>query len=193
MNKSYKIVFFLFIFLILPTIVLAWRSTETEVSGATIPTNRNFAGQFTIIRVADGDTIEAKGHDIETKVKLVGIDAPETSKKKSGIGQPYSQQAKKYLTELVLNKTVDIKGYGLGPYNRILGVIFLNGININLEMVKAGLAEVYQGKPPRGFDTVPYSQAEEEAREAKRGMWSLGDKYISPKEFRKMHRKKGGT
>ena len=190
MNKSYKIVFFLFIFLILPTIVLAWRSTETEVSGATIPTNRNFAGQFTIIRVADGDTIEAKGHDIETKVKLVGIDAPETSKKKSGIGQPYSQQAKKYLTELVLNKTVDVKEYGLGPSNRPLVVIYLDGKNINLEMVKQGLAQVYRGKYPYGFDITPYLQAETEACKAGRGMWSQGEKYVSPKEWRKMKKRR---
>jgi len=130
----------------------------------------SIAGQFTVTRVYDGDTIKGKGHDIEIKVRLVGIDTPETSKKKRDPGQPYSQQSKKYLTELVLNKTDDLKGYGLGPYNRILGVIFLNGRNISLEIVKAGLAEVYRGRPPPGFDTAPYHQAEKEAKEAKREM-----------------------
>jgi endonuclease YncB( thermonuclease family) len=115
----------------------------------------SLAGQFKVNRVYDGDTVKAKGHGIEIKVRLVGIDAPETSRKKREPGQPYSQQAKKYLTEVVLNKTVNIKGYGLGPYNRTLGVIFLSGKDINLEMIKAGLAEVYRGKPPRGFDTAP--------------------------------------
>jgi endonuclease YncB( thermonuclease family) len=84
-----------------------------------------------------------------------------------------------------LNKIVDIKGYGLGRYNRVLGVIYLDGNNINLEMVKQGLAEVYQGKSPRGLYLIPYRNAEKEARAAMRGMWSLGDKYISPKEWRK--------
>ena len=143
------------------------------------------AGQFKITRVYDGNTVVAKGHDIEIKVRLVGIDAPETSRKKRDPGQPYSQRAKKHLTGLILNKTVDIKGYGLGPYNRILGVIFLNGKNVNLEMVKVGLAEVYRGKPPRGLNLEPFWEAEKEARETKKGMWSLGDKYISPKEWRK--------
>ena len=91
---------------------------------------------------------------------------------------------------MILNKTVDIKGYGLGPYNRILGVIFLNGMNVNLEMIRAGLAEVYRGKPPKGFDIAPYRQAEKEAQEMKRGMWRLGDKYISPKDWRRMQRGK---
>ena len=52
------------------------------------------------------------------------------------------------------------------------------------------LAEVYQGRPPKGFDSAPYLKAEAEARGARRGMWSLGDKYISPREWRKMHRGK---
>ena len=61
-----------------------------------------------------------------------------------------------------------------------------NGKSINLEMVKAGLAEVYRGQPAKGFDNGAYWKAEKEAREAGRGMWSLGDKYVSPREWRKM-------
>jgi len=131
-------------------------------------TTITLAGQFKVTRVYDGDTIKAEGHDITIKVRLVGIDAPETSKKKRDPGQPYSDKAKKHLAGLILNKVVDIKGYGLGRYNRILGVIYLNGNNINLEMVKQGLAEVYRGKVPRGFDSARYLNAEREAREAKR-------------------------
>ena len=66
----------------------------------------------------------------------------------------------------------------------------LEGKNINLEMIRAGLAEVYRGKPPKGFDSKPYIQAEAEAKETKREMWRQGDKYISPKEWRKMHKGK---
>ena len=146
------------------------------------------AAQFKVTRVIDGDTIKAQSHDVEIRVILVGIDAPETSKKKSELGQPYSQSAKEYLAELILNKTVDIKFHGLDKYDRALGVIVLEGKNINLEMVRAGLAEAYRGKPASKFNPFPYLSAEEEAREAKRGMWSLGDEYISPKEWRKMHR-----
>ena len=89
-----------------------------------------------------------------------------------------------------IKKVVDIKGYGLDQYNRILAVIFVEGRNINLEMVRAGLAEVYRGRPPKGFDSTSYVKAEAEAREAKRGMWSLGDKYISPREWRRKHKRK---
>jgi endonuclease YncB( thermonuclease family) len=64
-------------------------------------------------------------------------------------------------------------------------VVYVNGANANLEMVKAGLAEVYRGKPAPGFDNDPYLEAEKEARKTAHGMWSLGDKYISPRDWRR--------
>jgi endonuclease YncB( thermonuclease family) len=148
----------------------------------------SFAGQFKVVRVYDGDTLKAAGHDIEIKVRLVGIDAPETSKKKREPGQPYSQKATKHLVSLVLNKIVDVKGYGTDRYGRILGVVFVNGKNVNIEMIKAGLAEVYRGKQPKYLNIKIYQNTEAEAKEAKRGMWVLGDKYISPREWRRMQR-----
>lgn len=77
------------------------------------------------------DTIKAVGHDIEIKVRLCGIDAPETAKKKRQEGQPFSQEAKKYLSSIVLNNTVEIIGYGLGRYNRVFRVILLDDMNVN--------------------------------------------------------------
>lgn len=150
----------------------------------------SLAGEFKVTRVFDGDTVKAEGHDITIKIRLVGIDAPETAKGKRKPGQPFRQRAKKYLAGLVLNKVVDVKGYGLGPYNRILGVISLDGKNVNLEMVKAGLADVYRGRAPYRFPHLPYWQAEKEAHDDLKGMWSLGDEYISPKAWRKMQRGK---
>jgi endonuclease YncB( thermonuclease family) len=66
----------------------------------------------------------------------------------------------------------------------------VDGKNVNYEMIEAGLAEAYRGKHPRDFDPMPYRQAELQARNASRGMWSLGDEYISPKDWRKMQRGK---
>ena len=119
----------------------------------------SLAGQFKVIRVYDGDSIKALGHDIEIMVRLVGIDAPEISHKKGQSIQPYSQKSKKHLAGLILNKTVEIKGYGLDRYNRTLGVIYLDGKNINLEMIRVGLAEVYQGKSPYGLNMEPFQEA----------------------------------
>jgi micrococcal nuclease len=143
------------------------------------------AAQYEVTRVYDGDTVLCKMDSISIKVRLVGIDAPETSKSKRDPGQPFSQQAMKYLASLVLNKNVEMKGYGNDKYNRILGELFTDGKSVNLEMVKQGLAEAYRGKSPKGFRNGPYFEAEKEAERASKGIWSLGGKYISPGEWRK--------
>ncbi len=56
-------------------------------------------------------------------------------------------------------------------------------------MVKAGLTEVYRGKQPRYFNVKIYQDAEAEAKKANRGMWVQDDKYVSPREWRKIRRK----
>jgi micrococcal nuclease len=86
-----------------------------------------------------------------------------------------------------LNRPADVKSYGADRYGRVLGEVFVDGNNVNLEMVKAGLAEVYRGTPAPGQEVGPYWKAEDEARKAGKGMWSLGDKYVSPREWRRTH------
>ena len=147
----------------------------------------SYAGPLKVSRVTDGDTITVRDGTVEKTIRLVGIDAPEVSHKKREPSQPYGQAATKYLAGLVLNKVVEIKEYGQDRYGRSLGVVFLAGKNVNLEMVKAGYAEVYRGAPAAGFDSGPYWKAEEEARAAKKGMWAQGDKYVSPREWRRMN------
>lgn len=106
------------------------------------------------------------------RVSLAGIDAPEISRIKENSGQPYGERAKEYLAKLVLNKVVEIKGYGLDRNDDVSGVIFLKGKNINIEMIRAGLAEFFGEELPRNFDLGPYRKAQNEAMKAERGMWS---------------------
>lgn len=145
------------------------------------------AGEYQVSRVIDGDTIEVRKGAIKLTVRLVGIDAPEESHKKYQPGQPFSQQSTKYLAKIALNRSADVKSYGADRYGRVLGEVFVDGNKVNLEMVKAGLAEVYRGTPAPGQDVSPYWNAEEIAKKAGKGMWSLGDKYVSPREWRRTH------
>jgi len=145
------------------------------------------AEHFTVAYVDDGDTIICENRDITIRVRLVGIDAPEIDNKKKGTGQPFGQQAKLVLEKLVLHKVVDIFGYGLDDYNRLLAVVDTNGRNINLEMVMQGMAEVYKGRLPKGFNIEFYKKAEQEAKASSRGIWSQGDSYLSPGQWRRTH------
>jgi endonuclease YncB( thermonuclease family) len=162
----------------------------TDLCAVPSGTTAHAAESYRVNRVIDGDTVVLRvlNTPSDVTIRLVGIDAPETSKAKREPGQTYSQAATKHLAGLVLNKTVTVKEYGRDRYGRILGVVFLNGTDINLEMVKAGLAEVYRGVPAPGFKNEPYLNAEKDARQAGKGMWSLGEKYVSPRDWRRMQK-----
>ena len=144
----------------------------------------SIAGEFKVLKVYDGDTIKVEGYGTRIKVRLAGIDAPEIFGDKKGMGQPYGHEARTYLQKLIFNKMIDIKGYGRDKHNLILGRVFFADEDINLAMVKAGLAEVYRGPPPEDLDLEPFWQAEKEVRALKKGMWVQEDSYVSPEAWR---------
>ncbi len=148
-----------------------------------------FAGEFRVTRVYDGDTVKAGTPDIIIYIMLVGIDAPEISNSVDQPDQAFGQKAREMLSSLVLNQPVVVEGYGTVPYpdKNIISILHVKGKNVNLEMVKLGLAEVHRKNLPQGFDIAPYLKAENEAKKAKRGMWILGEKYISPAKWRTLH------
>lgn len=134
------------------------------------------AGQFKITHIYDGDTVAIESHHLKIKVRLAGIDSPEISKNRKDISQQYSQQAKRYLSDLVLNKSANLKRYGRSSDGYILAVIYTGTKNINLEMVKAGLARIDKRNIPKDFDLTQYIKAEIDARNAGLGMWSRGER-----------------
>jgi endonuclease YncB( thermonuclease family) len=135
---------------------------------------------YHVLRVYDGDTILVSGAGKRNVIRLLGIDAPETSKGKGEPGQPYSRAAQRHLADLILNRTVTLAVYGEDRYHRVLAVVYYESRDINLAMIQAGLAEVYRGRTPDGFAKAPYFASEAEARETRTGMWQQGDAYVSP-------------
>jgi endonuclease YncB( thermonuclease family) len=102
-------------------------------------------------RVADGDTvIVITPTQTKLRIRMFGIDAPETPKGTKFPGQPYGPEAEAYLRQLVEGKRVKVEIYGVDRYQRLLCTIFLEGKDINLAMIEAGLAEVYVR--PEGAD-----------------------------------------
>ncbi len=80
-------------------------------------------------RVIDGDTIVIN----ETSVRLLGINSPER-------GENYYDEAKSVLENLTLYKLVKLKK---GKRDRSLRYLFVDGKNVNLEMVENGFANFY--------------------------------------------------
>jgi len=85
-----------------------------------------------VTKVIDGDTIIVEGGK---EIRLLGIDADEK-------GYPCYESAKKFLEKLILNKKVALEKdkQNVDQYGRCLRYLFLEGKNINLELVKEGEA-----------------------------------------------------
>ena len=140
----------------------------------------------TVTHVADGDTITViTANHTKLRIRMVGIDAPETPKGTKFPGQPYGKEAEAYLKQLVEGKQVKVEIYSVDRYKRLLATIFLDGKDINLAMIEAGLAEVYRGPESGNPYTQQYRGAEDTARSTKQNMWIQGDTYESPRAYRK--------
>jgi endonuclease YncB( thermonuclease family) len=137
-------------------------------------------------RVADGDTVTViTTTQTKLRIRMLGIDAPETPKGTKFPGQPYGKEAEAYLKRLVEGKRVTVEIYGVDRYKRLLSTIFLDGKDINLAMIEAGFAEVYRGPESGNPYKSQYQAVEAAARAAKKGMWVQGAQYESPRAYRK--------
>lgn len=137
----------------------------------------------------DGDTCRVKLADaIWFNIRLAGIDAPELARKRGNKpGQPFAAESRDWLNQQIKGKQVLLRQLDLDHYNRPIVEIFLQEKNMNLQILEAGLAEMYSGRIKR-LNKEQYIQAEEKAKAAKKGIWSLKD-YQSPSSFRKNSKK----
>ena len=133
-----------------------------------------------VVGVTDGDTITVlDGQQTQHKIRLMGIDAPEKA-------QPFGQNSKQSLSDLVFDRSVSVEWKKLDRYQRIVGKVQINGQDANLEQVRRGLAWHYKKyeREQEPLDRAAYSQAEIEARMGTRGLWSDPDP-IPPWDWRK--------
>lgn len=136
-----------------------------------------------VIAVADGDTVTVLDASRQQhRIRLVGIDAPER-------GQAFGNRARQHLADRVFQREVQVEYDKRDRYGRILGKIVLDGEDINLMMVRDGMAWHYRQfqRDQRPADRALYADAEREARAAGRGLWA--DAHPQPPwEFRRQNR-----
>jgi endonuclease YncB( thermonuclease family) len=133
-----------------------------------------------VVGIADGDTITVlDSSKTQHKVRLAGIDAPEKA-------QPFGDKSKANLSRMVFNQNVSLDCRKIDRYKREVCVVLLNGQDVNLEQVKAGLAWWYreyrreQSLADQGY----YEYAEFDAKAQRRGLWADADP-MPPWEWRK--------
>lgn len=145
-----------------------------------------WAGEAMVQSCHDGDTCTVQVAGLSIKVRLVGIDAPEVGRKRMG-GQPFGEEAGDFLNKRVAGKKLNLTQYGIDAYNRPLVTIETpEKTLVNEELVRNGLAEVYEGKTK--YDITNLEKLQGQAKSEKKGMWSLGSRYESPYHYRKVKR-----
>ena len=161
---------------------------KTEEIRERINDEKKFAwtGTAVVLDALKGDRLKV---DTEANqkviVRLAGIDAPELPLDHFHKGQPFAEESRDHLSELIKGKAVEMAIVGTDPDKRPLVLLTLDGVLINAHMVEQGLAEVARetaaGIPAKQRHAI--ENAELKAKKDHVGIWTLID-YVRPIEFR---------
>ena len=144
----------------------------------------------TVRAVAGKNLLVVSPDQGQIEVRLVGVDLPEPPRVGSAgaviEGQPFGPQAAAYVRELLLERQVQLDTYGKDRAGRLLSVVWLGEINVNLTLVKEGLAWLDPGLAVTNIRAA-LEVAERQAQVGKYGLWALPDPE-SPWEYRKRYK-----
>lgn len=135
------------------------------------------ADKAVVDRVVDGDTLIIKGQGKPLRVRLIGVDAPESVKPNSPV-ECYGPESAAFLKELLpagsqIKLEADLVAGDKDQYGRLLRTVFTkDGSNVSVAIAAAGMGReyVYQGKPSRYAEEIRTAQAQ--AQQAGTGLWS---------------------
>lgn len=138
--------------------------------------------------------IDDSNDDGQIHVRLAGVDAPELAHF-GRPSQPYAQEALDWLKGYVLNRRVRAYVYKKDQYDRVVATVYVRkGFlrrDVGLQMLKAGLATVYEAKSGAEFGVgleERYRRAEWWAKFRSRGMWAgRSQDFESPRAYKTRH------
>ena len=122
-------------------------------------------------RVLDGDTIVVEIEGKQEKVRLIGVDTPETVHPQKPV-EYFGKEASDFTRKIVEGKRVRLEydWQRRDKYGRLLAYVYLeDGTFLNAEIIKQGYGFAYTRYPFKYLDE--FRQYEREARENKRGLW----------------------
>ncbi len=136
-----------------------------------------------VVKITDGDTLYVLDSNYKQhKIRLAGIDAPERK-------QAYGLAFRKHLASIVAGPQVTVEYQKRDRYGRIVGKVWINGVDACLEQVKAGFAWHYKKYQHEQSleDQRLYAEAEIRAREDRLGLWRENNPN-PPWEYRRLYR-----
>lgn len=150
-------------------------SLSLELNTTEIKTSTTSLKYYSVSRVIDGDTIDISIDGKVERLRLIGIDTPETVDPRKPV-ECFGVEASNKAKTLLIGKKVSLESDGsqgeLDKYNRLLRYVFLeDGTNINLLMIKEGYAHEYTYNLPYKYQTE-FKNAQKQAEANKAGLWS---------------------
>lgn len=136
-----------------------------------------------VVGVSDGDTITLLVAERQRyRIRLIGADAPEKA-------QPWGQRSKQSLSALAFDKDANVDCRAIDRWGRSDCVVFVHGVDVALEQVRAGLAWWYRqyAKNQSREERLAYEEAETAAKTGGSGLWSEPSP-IPPWDWRKGRR-----
>lgn len=131
-----------------------------------------------VTKVVDGDTFWAdNGTQKGIKIRLIGVDAPESRNSFRKVVGYYGKEAKAYLTKLLTGKKVKLvfDVDSIDQYGRTLAYVYLeDGTFVNADLMKSGYAMVMTVPPNIKF-ADKFVKLQNEARQNKRGLWKISN------------------
>lgn len=133
--------------------------------------------EYPVVRVVDGDTVILLVEGKEERVRLLGVDTPESVKPHSS-DQPGGPEASLFLKNLLEGEKVwleeDPKAETKDRFGRRLAYLYRSpdGLFVNLEIIRQGYGEVYDKSQFSQRDL--FLSYESQARKAGKGIWAKG-------------------
>jgi micrococcal nuclease len=156
---------------IIGLLIVCWRAyvTATQPSAP----EQLEEGTFEVRRVVDGDTLVL---DSGTRVRLQGINCPESVKPESPV-EAWGAEAKDFTEDFIRRARNRVRlSFGVerkDQYDRFLAFVWNGDVMLNEELVRAGLAQAKLGYRYSGVMKSRLAKAQKEARQARRGIWSV--------------------
>lgn len=128
---------------------------------------------YPVIRVVDGDTIIVDIDGAEERIRMIGIDTPESVHPDESKNIEYGKIASDFTKEQLENKAVALE-YDVqerDKYGRILAYVYLDGKMYNKTLLEEGHAKVAT-YPPNVKYVDEFTALQEQARENKKGIWA---------------------
>ena len=122
-------------------------------------------------KVTDGDTIVLRINGRKERVRLIGVDTPETVHPTKQV-EYFGKEASNFSRKMVEGKMVHLEydWQRKDRYGRLLAYVYLeDGTFINAEIIKQGFGYAYTKHPFRYLKE--FRSYEKQAREGKRGLW----------------------